>query len=126
MVTRTAWPSANAMGSANSMVLPWMIPGNVIGVMTQHLLNQLQPTSPLFPLRDGRWRRSGRRAGGSAASDIDVVLLDRGGVFGRQIAAHCLADQFALAGRQVEEVAVTADVVELRTRIGNFAVGRAV
>src|SRR4051794_19856646 len=75
----------------------------------------------------GIWGRGGSSArGGSTAGDVDVVLLDEVGVFGRQAAAHRLADQFALARRQVHEAAVTGDVAQVGLLVAGGAVGFAV
>src|SRR5687768_3810013 len=71
-------------------------------------------------------RGSGGRAGpggGTAARDVDVVLLDQVGVFGWEVARDRLADELALAGGQVEEAAVAGDVVALRRGVVPLAVG---
>src|SRR5262249_30271857 len=69
-----------------------------------------QTVGTLLGHRGRRRRGAGGRA---AAGDVDVVLLNQVGVFRRQVARHRLADQLALARRQVHEAAVADHCVEL-------------
>src|SRR5438034_303181 len=79
------------------------------------------------PLNGGslRGRRGGRgaAAGGTAAGDVDVVLLDQAGVLRRKGAADRLLDQLTLPGRQVQERAVAGHVHQLRGGVVDLAVG---
>src|SRR2546426_1068980 len=59
-----------------------------------------------------------------ALGNIDVVLLDERGVFGGQFVAEGLADQFALAGREVDEAAAGFAFGCLRIGVAQLAIRR--